>query len=346
MSIGKEAFRKCSLEYIGVSGDSDAEQNVSKLPSGITEIKPFTFSESHLKAISIVNSVKSIGNEAFSKCEELTTVYIGSGVNSIPEKAFSQCNNLETVHLSGTPVGIGASAFTLDVDDNPFVSNLYIRNANDWCQVESIDPIIKRAGSLYANDTKATTLVLRPISGTVNRGCFYNAPVEKVRVKAEKIMERSFYGSPMTALCLDVKYISPEAFHSCTELNTIYSLSPEPPAARDNTFSNYTDVRLFVPIGSYAKYRNSSYCWRMFPEIIESNFVGIDDIFKADYTDGSSGTVHVYNDDEETFGINPDNDYEIYRLDGVRMRIENIYNLPQGIYVVRQGLLVEKIVVK
>ncbi|MBO6052205.1 MAG: leucine-rich repeat domain-containing protein, partial [Clostridia bacterium] len=49
------------------------------------------FSETHLKKVKLPDSVKTIGANAFSKCENLESVTIPSSVTSIKYEAFADC---------------------------------------------------------------------------------------------------------------------------------------------------------------------------------------------------------------------------------------------------------------
>lgn len=56
-------------------------------------------------------TVKTIRNNAFWGCENLTKVEIGSNVKAIPDYAFANCRNLEKVRFSYSVSGIGLKAF-------------------------------------------------------------------------------------------------------------------------------------------------------------------------------------------------------------------------------------------
>jgi hypothetical protein len=315
------------------------------LPDNLVSIGKQAFSECLLTEISIPNSVTTIGNEAFSQCRRLASVSIGNDIDSIGDKAFNRCDDLTTVRFTGAPASIGEGAFTGYMKASALISDMYILNANDWCRVETSDPILKKDGSLYINNTKVTNLVLKPESGTVNARCFENAPVEKVRIIATEIKNHAFYKSPLSALCLDVKAIDTKAFYSCKNLKTVYSMSAEPPTAPDNAFFLYKSARLYVPSGCRDKYRNSAYCWRLFDDIVETDFAGIDQMFAANYTNGASGTENIVFENDENLGFDQNAPYEIYNLSGVRI-IDGLETLAPGIYILRQGRYIKKIAVK
>jgi hypothetical protein len=58
------------------------------------------FSNCDLRSISIPNSVKSIGNEAFANCVHLQSISIPNSVKSIGNDAFSNCTSLRKAEFA------------------------------------------------------------------------------------------------------------------------------------------------------------------------------------------------------------------------------------------------------
>ena len=65
----------------------------------VTSINRKAFEKSNLKILMIPESVKEVGNSAFDKCDNLTTVYIPESVLYIGN-AFSECKNLTTLYYN------------------------------------------------------------------------------------------------------------------------------------------------------------------------------------------------------------------------------------------------------
>ena len=57
-------------------------------------------------------AVTSIGNEAFLKCEALTSIYIPNGVTSIGNYAFSECKSLSSIYIPDSATSIGNYTFS------------------------------------------------------------------------------------------------------------------------------------------------------------------------------------------------------------------------------------------
>ena len=70
----------------------------------------FSYCDS-LTSITIPDSVTSIGMQAFSSCDSLTSVTIGNGVKKIGEHAFSFCDSLTSMTIGSGVTSIGNEAF-------------------------------------------------------------------------------------------------------------------------------------------------------------------------------------------------------------------------------------------
>ena len=122
--IGKNAFSLCEkLSSVSIPGsvktigwgafkDCYALKSVN-LPDGIQEIGERTFSECKaLQSIDIPASVKTIGDWAFRKCEALQSIDIPASVTAIGKKAFWDCTGLKTVTVDwDTPLKVPDNVF-------------------------------------------------------------------------------------------------------------------------------------------------------------------------------------------------------------------------------------------
>ncbi|HIU99370.1 MAG TPA: leucine-rich repeat protein [Candidatus Limadaptatus stercoripullorum] len=103
----------------------DLEGDIALL-DGLKTIKRDAFSwRIGITAVTIPDSVTSIGNYAFCNCTSLTSVTIGNGVTSIRDCAFMDCVSLEAVYI--TDIGKWAAISFDDADANPvFSADLYL----------------------------------------------------------------------------------------------------------------------------------------------------------------------------------------------------------------------------
>ena len=81
----------------------------------VTSIADRAFYNSKLRSITLPNTLRRIGEFAFSECYNLTSVIIPSSVFLIEESAFEGCGNLTSVIFqsptSVTLIGVGVRAF-------------------------------------------------------------------------------------------------------------------------------------------------------------------------------------------------------------------------------------------
>ena len=83
------------------------------IPDSITSIGDNAFYKcTNLTSITIPNSVTSIGDYAFYKCTNLTSIIIPNSVTSIGDYAFSICTNLASVIISNSITNIRRGTFS------------------------------------------------------------------------------------------------------------------------------------------------------------------------------------------------------------------------------------------
>ena len=80
------------------------------IPNSVTSIGGSAFSYCSLTSVTIPDSVTSIGIHAFDNCNKLTSVTIGNSVTSIGEQAFYQCSGLTTLTIGNSVKSIGSNA--------------------------------------------------------------------------------------------------------------------------------------------------------------------------------------------------------------------------------------------
>jgi hypothetical protein len=82
------------------------------VPDGVKSIgnSAFSFCE-NLTAITLPEGLESIGNSAFLFCENLTSITLQKGLKSIEDSAFLSCRNLTAITLPEGVDSIGNHAF-------------------------------------------------------------------------------------------------------------------------------------------------------------------------------------------------------------------------------------------
>lgn len=77
----------------------------------VTAIGNYAFRESSIISVNIPSGVKTIGNDAFNNCANLSSVTVSEGVETIGERAFQSCASLTAIALPASISEVGAAAF-------------------------------------------------------------------------------------------------------------------------------------------------------------------------------------------------------------------------------------------
>lgn len=116
--ISHRAFAKEILEY------DVCQVRVVILPEGLDSIGYAAFSGSRITKLDIPNSVRYIGENAFSQCYFFEKVRLPRELISIPQYAFSDCRNLKHVDIPNSVISIENWAFENCTDlKNVVISN-------------------------------------------------------------------------------------------------------------------------------------------------------------------------------------------------------------------------------
>lgn len=78
----------------------------------VVAIGPSAFEGAAMTGVTIPDSVRSIGNEAFQKCISMTNVTVGNGVTIIPDSCFMGCTKLNQISLGTSVSEIKESSFS------------------------------------------------------------------------------------------------------------------------------------------------------------------------------------------------------------------------------------------
>ena len=109
-NISNGTFKRFAEKYSAVEviiPSKDANGN------DVTTIGEMAFSAcDNLRSVTIPNSVTSIGRSAFSDCTSLTSVTIPDSVTDIGDDVFNGCSELTSVTIGNTVTSIGSYAFS------------------------------------------------------------------------------------------------------------------------------------------------------------------------------------------------------------------------------------------
>ena len=215
-------------------------------------------------------SVTSIGNAAFSSCNELNSVVIPNSVTAIGNNAFENCSSLISLTIPNSVSSIGAFAFS---------SCSGLTSITIGESVTSIDE------DAFENCSSLTSLVIpnsvMTIGNQAFRGCSSLTSIMIGNGVIQIGMEAFENCTSLTTLTIGggVKKIFYHAFANCPELADVYCLAEEVPATiySDRFSSSVTDTfensyieyaTLHVPSSSIEAYRSKA-PWNGFKNIVE-----------------------------------------------------------------------------
>ena len=133
--------------------DIDKESVV--IPEGVTNIIEDAFDRCNIKTVVLPNSLKRIGEHAFSNCKNLESVSFGTGIEVINEGSFYNCPTLKQINIPCNIKVIKSLAF-LQTGLESVILN------------EGLETI----GTNAFDDTNLTEIVIPQSVTTLNYNCF------------------------------------------------------------------------------------------------------------------------------------------------------------------------------
>ena len=315
---------KC-IEY-GYQGYFEIPKKVinnSKTYTVISIERKAFYNRSGLTAVSIPNSVTTIGASAFEGCSGLTSVSIPSFVTTIGASAFEGCSGLTAVSIPSSVTTIGASAFyrcssleKIDVAENNTV-------------YASI------AGILYSKSLNTILLCPEGKKGKI-----------EIPSSVTTIGDYAFYccrGLTSVSIPSSVTTIGDYAFCYCNQLKSVYCKMETP--IKCGTLFGVDALQyavLYVPKGRKSEYEKVD-PWRNFWNIEEMDYSsGINDIVVDNDFSVSVWDGIIYID-----GIADHVKVDVYDVSGKNVYSGNgssIEGLNHGVYIVGIGNITKKII--
>jgi hypothetical protein len=228
------------------------------IPNSVRYIGEYAFSGcSGLTSVTIGNSVTSIGKGAFSGCSGLTSITIPNSVTSIGEMAFYGCTGLTSITIPSSVTSIGEMAFSGCTG----LTSITIPSS-----VTSID-------GAFSGCTGLTSITI-PSSVTSIDGAFSGCTgLTSITIPSSVTsMDGAFSGcSSLISVTIGrgVKNIGSGAFSDCIELTDVYCYAEAVPSTDSNVFDgSYIDYStLHVPAASIDAYKSTT-PWSSFKTII------------------------------------------------------------------------------
>lgn len=331
--------------------------NLTTAITGITASEPIDFVvPEYVEHDGLQYKVTEIGRNAFYSCDNLKSVTIPASITKIANTVFNNCGNLETVYYNAEQANSGEYAGDDYIGpafrNCPRFKNLVIgetvRIIPDslfWnTAIESVD--IPDNVEMLSNGCFAECYDLKEIRigkgiRTIENGAFAlntsNDASTRVCCDAAEItgygtMARAAGNTPFRNRPVSIIEFGPDvcklgnnAFMDLGGVSDIYCRSTTPPEVGTNALGavDKSTCRLCVPTVALFLYKAADF-WKDFYNV------------NGDVT----GIGKIPADD-----IDADMPVEVYNLTGVKVS-DSIDGLNPGVYVIRQGSRIEKIIIR
>ena len=259
------------------------------IPAGVKSIEEEAFSYcKNLTSISLPDGITSIGMSAFSDCTNLTSISLPEGLTSIEAGVFSHCTNLTSVSLPESITEINFFAF---------------RECTNLSSINIPENITLIGGLAFDGCYSITEISLPKGITAIEFRTFSNCT-----------------GLNKVSLPENIMAIDEQAFVNCFSLSIVNSYATTPPECyNDDVFAGIpSDAVLHVPVGTKNAYA-TAIGWSIFSNIIDdlNPIMGVKEI--------------------ETSSKDADDSVMVYNLQGLRMGASNrseLPSLPSGIYII------------
>ena len=242
------------------------------IPEGINSIGEHAFTRcNELTSVSIPNSVTSIGDDAFNDCTGLTSITIPNSVTSIGDWAFQNCIGLTsmTIHNSVSSIGYGVFSSCRGL------TSIEVETGNiNYDSRNNCNAIIETNTNILIAGCKNTIIPnsVTNIESSAFQGCSSLTSVD-IPNSVTSIGDYAFqYCSSLTSVTIgnSITRIGTEAFNTCKQLISVIVETINPPILYSYAFNdNAQNRKIYVPAGSVNAYKTAS-GWSNYANNIEA----------------------------------------------------------------------------
>ncbi|MBO4690811.1 MAG: leucine-rich repeat protein [Paludibacteraceae bacterium] len=246
--------------------------------------------------------VTEIGSEAFSNCNELTSVVLPNSLKKIGNCAFYECTELTSINLPDSVEEVGVNAFyscglTQPVYNKHIFASMPKAYEGAYTVPDGIETI---AGGAFGFCTDLTTVSLPSTLKTIMMYAFEASGLREVVIPegVELIGDQAFNGCDSlhkVSLPSTLQTLGESEFAYCEALDTIITYMTTPTEINNDMFFNvnFAACKLFVPKASLALYKEAQR-WNYFDNILPLdalNPIEVDGLYFALDDDNKTATL-------------------------------------------------------
>lgn len=303
----------------------------------------------NIKTLTVGNLVAEVGDSVFMGCKELKELKLGSGLKKIGNGAFSGCTALDSIVVPPSVETIGESAFA---GNNKLASIIMGHNvkvigekAYDGCPASTVS-ITAQTPPTAPDNTFSNYTGSLYVQGQEAVKAYYDADFCWFQFEGHVMIEPAgieMDRKPISGKPGDTFQLTATLYPEDVTLPQVFWRSTNPEIAtvdKNGLVTLHADLGEIMPMSRGAEEAQDMLSCKIIAESL--------------YADGpvAEVTVNVNDSGVEDVVVDNDNDrinysepVEVYNLNGMLMG-ESLNGLTPGIYIVRQGKLVEKVAVK
>ncbi|MBQ8612667.1 MAG: leucine-rich repeat domain-containing protein, partial [Ruminiclostridium sp.] len=190
-----------------------------KIPDSVKSIGNAAFTNcSNLASVNIPNGVKTIGTATFSGCESLTDIIIPNSVTRIGEYAFSNCTALRNAIIPDSVASIGELAF---------------HNCNNLTSVIIPDGVTSISESTFSECDNLASIIIGNNVTSIGKHAFLNCvSLTSITIpnNVTTIDDYAFFGCTNLSSVIfgsGITSIGHAAFNNCSKLTDVYYAGTE-----------------------------------------------------------------------------------------------------------------------
>ena len=228
---------KMPVDIVRISKGAFSGNDIERvcLPEGLTHIETWSFYLSKISKITIPNSVRYIGKNAFNSCSLLSSIFIPQNITDIKEGTFQGCSSLESITIPDSVKNIEKEVFYDCSSLSSIILSKSLCNIGEsafaYCSsLESItipDSVKNIEKEVFYDCSSLSSIILSKSLCNIGESAFaYCSSLESITIpnSVENIEKEVFYDcSSLSSIILSesLRNIGESAFAYCSTLESI-----------------------------------------------------------------------------------------------------------------------------